>query len=480
MKTVLFWFRNDLRLHDQPALQAALASGARYLLPVACLPAPDEATAWGWERASPQRRAWLHGALRDLDRQLTGLGCPLLVCDGDPATVLPALAAAVGATELYCEDIAAPEEQQHVASLRAAGLAVHTTWQSSLLDPQYLPWPVDALPASYTPFRQAVERALQSGAPVSEPLAPASAAASTAPSADTAPVSHRSFPALAPAPLAAPGAMLPWPPAATAAGATLPGYRAVLLAAPEDALLANPRSSLPTGPAGLQGGETAALAHLHQYLQRRLPDSYKRTRNQLYGVDFSSKWSPWLANGALSARRILAEVRAYEAQHGANEGTYWLWFELLWRDYFRLLHLQYGAALYRERGLSTRSAAPPSATSDERTANLARWRHGATGEPLVDAAMRELLHTGYLSNRLRQVVASYLLNELQGDWRAGAAWFESRLVDYDVYSNQGNWLYIAGRGTDPRGGRHFNLEKQTAEHDPDGVYRRRWAGSESP
>jgi len=458
MKTVLFWFRNDLRLHDQPALQAALASGARYLLPVACRPAPDEATAWGWERASPQRRAWLHGALRDLDRQLTGLGCPLLVCDGDPATVLPVLAAAVGASELYCEDIAAPEEQRQVASLRAAGLAVHTTWQSSLLDPQYLPWTVDALPASYTSFREAVERALQSGAPVS----------------------HMPPPALVPAPLAAPAAMLPWPPAATDAGATLTGYRAVRLEAPENALLADPRSSLPAGPAGMQGGETAALAHLHQYLQRRLPDSYKRTRNQLYGVDFSSKWSPWLANGALSARRIVAELRAYEAQHGANEGTYWLWFELLWRDYFRLLHLQHGVALYRERGLSTRPATPTPDASAERIANLTRWRHGATGQPLVDAAMRELLHTGYLSNRLRQVVASYLLNELQGVWRAGAAWFESRLVDYDVYSNQGNWLYIAGRGTDPRGGRHFNLEKQTAEHDPDGVYRRRWTGSESP
>lgn len=462
MKTVLFWFRNDLRLHDQPALQAALASGARYLLPVACLPAPDERATWGWERARPQRRAWLHGALRDLDRQLSSLGCPLLVCDGDPATVLPALAAAVGATELYCEDIAAPEEQQQVAALRAAGLAVHTSWQSSLLDPQYLPWTVDALPASYTPFRQAVERAARVAIPAtSVPTAPV-----------TAPLAAPS--ALVPAPLAPPAALLPWPPAASAANASLPGYRASLLATRGDALPVDPRSSLPVGPAGLQGGETAALAHLHQYLQRRLPDSYKRTRNRLQGVDFSSKWSPWLANGALSARRIVAEVRAYEAQHGANEGSYWLWFELLWRDYFRLLHVQHGAALYRERGLSTRRAAPSRDASDERAANLARWRHGATGQPLVDAAMRELRHTGYLSNRLRQVAASYLLDELQGDWRAGAAWFESCLVDYDVYSNQGNWLYIAGRGSDPRGGRHFNLEKQTAEHDPDGVYRRLW------
>jgi deoxyribodipyrimidine photo-lyase len=88
--------------------------------------------------------------------------------------------------------------------------------------------------------------------------------------------------------------------------------------------------------------------------------------------------------------------------------------------------------------------------------------------------MRELRLSGYLSNRLRQVVASFWLHELKGDWRAGAAWFESQLVDYDVYSNTGNWLYIAGLGTDPRGGRHFDVAKQTRDHDPDGRYQRLW------
>jgi len=88
--------------------------------------------------------------------------------------------------------------------------------------------------------------------------------------------------------------------------------------------------------------------------------------------------------------------------------------------------------------------------------------------------MRELQATGYLSNRLRQVVASYLVHELGGDWRAGAAWFEAQLVDYDVYNNQGNWLYIAGRGTDPRGGRRFNIQKQLSQYDAEGQYLRLW------
>jgi deoxyribodipyrimidine photo-lyase len=93
---------------------------------------------------------------------------------------------------------------------------------------------------------------------------------------------------------------------------------------------------------------------------------------------------------------------------------------------------------------------------------------------MVDAGMHELAATGYLSNRLRQIVASYLIHDLACDWRAGAAWFEAQLIDFDVYSNQGNWLYIAGRGTDPRGGRRFNPQKQAHDYDPDGHYRALW------
>ena len=102
------------------------------------------------------------------------------------------------------------------------------------------------------------------------------------------------------------------------------------------------------------GAERSALLHLERYFAAGLAHSYKRTRNGLTGTDYSSKWSPWLATGALSARQAFAALREFEAKHGANEGTYWLWFELLWRDYFRFLHLQYGdrlSQLYRYRGL---------------------------------------------------------------------------------------------------------------------------------
>ena len=430
MSSVLFWFRNDLRLHDQPALHAACSGDTRYLLPVVCLPDLEETSPWGFVRFGPHRRAWLASALQALDAQLARLNCPLLVCPGPTAAALPMLARAVGASAVVCEDIAAPQEQAEIAALHAAGVAVRTIWQSSLLDPAGLPWATDALPASFTPFRHAVERAQ---------LNP-------------------------PAPLPPPSTLPPWPP-----GAEVPPHLSCAASSLiEQACAVDVRSSFPYGAAGFEGGESAALAHLGQYLARQLPVTYKQTRNGLSGADYSSKWSPWLATGALSARRIVAELRRFEAEQGASEGSYWLWFELLWRDYFRFVHLQHGRKLYLAQGLGQPAATPPNARGFE------RWCQARTGEPLVDAAMCELMSSGYLSNRLRQVVASYLVHELGGDWRAGAAWFESQLVDYDVYSNQGNWLYIAGRGTDPRGGRRFNVVKQTAEHDPSGEYRRLW------
>lgn len=228
------------------------------------------------------------------------------------------------------------------------------------------------------------------------------------------------------------------------------------------------RSSFPYFLPEFSGGASAASDHLRQYFDRKLAYTYKLTRNGLTGIDCSTKFSPWLASGALSARTVYQALKEYEAAHGANDSTYWIWFELLWRDYFRLLYLKYGHRLYRQQGLMNLPA--PKHDTDKFEA----WCQAKTGEPLVDAGMAELTATGYLSNRLRQIVASYLVHDLGCDWRAGAVWFESQLVDYDVYNNQGNWLYISGRGTDPRNGRRFNIQKQVHDHDRDGTYQRLW------
>ncbi len=454
MNTVLFWFRSDLRLHDQPALAQAAALAHRQgaaLLPVYCH-APALPTRWGFERVGPHRQAFIASTLACLKTALAVRGSGLLECAGTAETVLPALVKALstgggGDCTVVCEAIAAPEEEAEVAALQAQGLQLQTVWQSSLLHPDDLPFAPADLPPVFTTFRNKIERAdVQPHAPLPVPTA---------------------FPALP----AAHGWSAWQTVAAAPTDSTAPANAAAAHAEPVE----DERSSFPYATAAFAGGEVAALAHLAQYLARKLPHSYKQTRNGLMGVDYSSKFSPWLATGALSARQIMAQLRAFEQEYGANDGSYWLWFELLWRDYFRLLHLQHGAALYRARGLGDAfSGSPVNAPSKREDAARARWQNGTTGEPLVDAAMRELAATGYLSNRLRQVAASYWVYDLQGDWRAGAAWFEHCLLDYDPHSNQGNWLYVAGRGTDPRGGRRFNPQKQAQDHDADGRYRRAW------
>ena len=440
---VVFWFRHDLRLHDQLALHEAMQHAQQrggWLLPVFVHdPAQNDATAWGCARTSPRRQAWLSSALQDLADQLGELGSQLLQCHGDPVTVVADLVRSLGDPWVVCEDIAAPEERAVVQALRQAGVSVHTVWQSTLLAPGSLPFSPAQVPDGFTVFRQAIERAQVRAAE----------------------------------PLPAPRQLPPGPPAewVRAWHATIPRTvqdAARTLTSLSD-LPCDLRSSFPCGPAAFHGGERAALAHLHVYCQRRLPHSYKATRNGLTGLDYSSKWSPWLATGALSPRQAWATIQAFEREHGANDSTYWLWFELLWRDHFRFLHLKHGARLYHASGLTQqpRPSHHPEA--------FARWCEGRTGHPFIDAGLRELAATGYLSNRLRQNVASYLIHDLACDWRAGAAWFESQLLDYDVYSNQGNWLYLSGRGTDPRGSRRFNPDKQAQDYDPDGAYRRLWA-----
>jgi deoxyribodipyrimidine photo-lyase len=440
MRTTLFWFRCDLRLHDQRALEQALehaqAHGQALLLVYVHEPAQDAPTPWGFRRMGAHRRRFLADTLQDLQTSLKALGQQLVVLQGPVAEVLPACARHVGADTVFCEAIASPEEAAQVQALRHAGLMVRTLWQSSLLEPDALPFATEDMPQVFTAFRQRIEAARL------QPLAPL------------------------PAPT-----QLPAPPnEPSSAWASLPGWTdsPFELLQADTGVDVHPHSNFPYTQAAYRGGEASALSHLQSYLTPPWPDRYKQTRNALQGQHTSSHWSPWLATGAVSARRIWANLHAYEQQHGSNDGTYWLWFELLWRDNFRMLHRQHGPQLYAARGLSTLPK-PKHFPKD-----FQRWCQGQTGEPIVDAGMRELAATGFTSNRMRQIVASFLVHDLSCDWRAGAAWFESQLVDFDVSSNQGNWLYVSGRGTDPRAGRRFNPQKQAQDHDAQGRFQRTW------
>ena len=417
MSTAIYWFRNDLRLEDNPALMMACKS-VDTLLPIYIHEEKlKQETQWGFSRLGQHRKTFLQESIEDLCGQLRRLGSDLFELAGNYRELFLQLRNHFGVTQIYCEHIEAPEELEQIKALRELGFEVVCVWQSSMLDPHSLPFQLEQMPDVFTQFRRQVEKQeLRFAHPIDAVK-------------DIPPLPNKEMPNHL--------------------------HRISSLVNPKRPFI---------------GGEGKAGQHINQYFERRLVDTYKHTRNQLIGIDCSSKFSPWLAMGCYSARVIVKKLAVYENQHGANDGTYWLWFELLWRDYFRFLHFKYGKSLYQSKGLANIKA------NQFNENYFHQWSSGNTGESFVDSGMRELKSTGFLSNRMRQIVASYWVYNMRGDWRAGAAWFESQLIDYDVYSNQGNWLYIAGKGTDPRGGRPFNVTKQAKDHDPEGIYQSMWLG----
>jgi deoxyribodipyrimidine photo-lyase len=204
--------------------------------------------------------------------------------------------------------------------------------------------------------------------------------------------------------------------------------------------------------------------------QSKAVQSYKETRNGLIGSDYSTKFSPWLALGCISPKWIYHEIKRFEKAFGENDSTYWVVFELIWRDYFRFMMKKYGSKMFQLHGWKNAQEVPNRV--DERL--FQAWINGETGDEFVDANMRELKLTGFMSNRGRQNVASYFVHELKLDWRLGAAYFEQQLIDYDASSNWGNWAYVAGVGNDPRENRVFNTAKQAQQYDPKQTYRKLW------
>jgi deoxyribodipyrimidine photo-lyase len=187
-------------------------------------------------------------------------------------------------------------------------------------------------------------------------------------------------------------------------------------------------------------------------------------------MHYSSKLSAWLSLGCISPRRIYADIRAYEQEVTANESTYWLIFELLWRDYFFFVAEKFEKRLFIKGGI--RQKGDEDLRRDPRL--LKAWMEGDTGIPFIDANMQQLVKTGFMSNRGRQNVASFLVKDLLQDWRVGASYFEHQLVDYDPASNWGNWCYVAGVGNDPRADRYFNIQKQANQYDPHGAFVRHY------
>ena len=200
----------------------------------------------------------------------------------------------------------------------------------------------------------------------------------------------------------------------------------------------------------------------------------------MVGPNYSSKFSPWLSAGCLSPRLVHAEVRRYEGERVASKETYWMIFELTVRDYFRFYASTHGSKIFKLWGPKGQTSRKPGSKPWTQDLELfERWRLGTTGNLMIDANMRELLLTGWMSNRGRQIVASYLTRDLNLDWRLGAMWFESILLDHDVCANWGNWTYGAGVGADPREDRYFSIPRQTHVYDPEHEFIRLWMAEDT-
>ncbi len=459
------WFRNDLRVTDHPA--QVFDTESLRLLPVYIFPTRFfSTTGFGFPKVGAHRAQFLIETVQDLQRALQQRGSDLIVAQGPPAAVLTALTRRFGVDEIWYQDEGGTEEAAEVAELEAAimGLGelggrggtgapetvgggplvqLRPHHGQTLYHPEDLPFAIAEMPLVYTEFRKAVEH----GSSIRPVL--------------TAPRPPDQLP-----PLPAPAEEI------TRILRPDPATRGVTWGIPSVEDL----SGSPAPPADSRaairftGGETAAWQRIHAYFwERDKLRRYKETRNGLLGADYSSKLSPWLATGAISARSVVAEVRRYEVERVKNSSTYWLVFELMWRDYFAFLLRKFGTAMFRFEGPMTRHYR----WADD-WKRFTAWRKGTTGQDFIDANMRELAATGYMSNRGRQNVASYLSRDLKVNWLMGAEYFESQLIDYDPASNYGNWSYTVGVGTDPRRDRYFNQEVQAAKYDPEARYRLHW------
>ena len=419
--TALVWFRNDLRIDDNQSLYDATTKHDKVIGLVLIQDFWLKETAFGFKKMEVFRARFLIETIEDLRQELKTLNIPLIV-KVDDGNSLKQLCYQYQITDLYMQEEWTKEEVDQEKNIPDT-VSVHKSYSQFLFHPNDLPFAIENLPEIFTVFRKACEKNSRV-----RPCTPK------------------------PRKLADENDQIP-----SSEPLTLQelGY------APFDI---HPNSAFP-----FQGGSGAASERLNHYFWKTKKLSYyKKTRNGLLGTDYSSKFSSWLANGSISPKSIYWSVKDYEQKIDKNQSTYWLIFELIWRDYFKYVSLRHGNSIFVVGGIKKRVY-----NWQQNHQVFDQWINGTTAEPFVNANMLELKNTGFMSNRGRQNVASYFAKTLQMDWRLGAAYFESMLIDYDVHSNYGNWMYNAGVGNDPRD-RVFNVGLQAERYDGKGKYQSTW------
>lgn len=426
MSRAIIWYRNDLRVNDNEALYKA-AQNFDEVLPVFIINRENlTKTDYDSEKIGAIRLQFLLESLHNLNKSLKEMGSGLLVRVGDPAEELSKIATEEKVMAIYAHKEPAWEEikeEENLRKLLAEEVEIKYFWGKTLFHVNDLPFDYQKTPDVFSNFRKKNEKYGKVR------------------------------------PLFAKPEKIHWHESIDSDIPTLENLGFSEPEIPESAAIE------------FTGGEQEALKRLdHYFFQTERLSKYKYTRNGLIGADYSSKFSPWLANGSISPRQIYYQVKKYEDEIKSNVSTYWLIFELIWRDFFTYVLLKYGNKLFFKGSIK----GEPPKIEDPDDKKLQAWKNGETGIPFIDANMKELNETGFMSNRGRQNAASFLIKDLKVDWRKGAAYFEEKLIDYDVASNWGNWSYVAGIGNDPREGRYFNVMTQADRYDKKGEYVKLW------
>ncbi len=393
-KTILVWFRNDLRIHDNEILLEAVRKADK-VIPVYCFdPYYFAKNLSDNSKTGNIRARFLLESVADLRKNLRNIGGELIIRTGNPAEILPQLAEQYQVNEVYHHREVAFEETEISAQVEAALWKIKLNLKHfighTLYHKEDLPFPIKDIPDSFAIFKKKVERD-----------------SDVRPCIATPEVIHI--------------------PVISDAG-ELPTLADLGLDEPVD-------DSRATHV--FIGGETAALNQLARFLS--MVDQVPANKNSKNNPanDISSQLSPWIALGCISLRQVYWEVTR---QQHLNPRSGSLILDLLWRDYFRFMFKKHGQKFIAAKD-DSESTPSVSGNQDELFEN---WKNGETGVPLVDAIMHELNATGYINNYSRQIVAGYLVNDKKVDWTKGAAYFEEKLIDYSPASNYGNWAFIAG------------------------------------
>ena len=421
MNKGIVWFRNNLRILDNECVTRALDECDEVLCVYVLEPRTWNLSA-EFARMSSIRAKFILESLQQLEIEIKELGGTIEFIKGRAVDEIPRLLQKYGADMCYAQKEDAWEETEQ-ERLLADQIKLILTGGKGIWEETDLPFALGDLPTVFSSFRRKVEKKMQI---------------------------RNLFPS----------------PKSMACSWNSKTELPTLISLGFEECPKDGRAVL-----DFRGGAKEAKKWMNQWIwERDCLKDYKETRNGLVGADYSSKLSPWLSIGCISAAEVYWEIKKYEEDRVANDSTYWLFFELLWREFLRFVARRYGSQIFQRNGI--KNSDEKKTLGDPKT--FQRWKEGRTPNDFVNANMIELAKTGWMSNRGRQNVASYLVHDLGQDWLAGARHFEEHLIDYDPCSNYGNWMYLGGVGNDPRPNRAFNLEKQAEFYDPDERFRKLW------